>query len=70
MLSRGFTLFEVILYVAIMSIVIYFVGGFAYNIYMGKDKIEAIQEINSNGRFMMDTMTRAIEKSTIINKTE
>lgn len=65
--SRGFTLFEVILYIAILSVVVYFVGGFAYNLYQGKDKIEALQEVNSNGRFMLDTMTRSIEQATAIN---
>lgn len=62
-IKKGFTLFEVILYVAILSIVVYFIGGFAFNLYMGKDRIENVQEINTNGRFMIDTMTSAIEQS-------
>ncbi len=69
-LVRGFTLFEVLIYVAIFSIVIYFIGGFAYNIYMGKDRIEALQDINTNGRFMIDTVSQYIEKSTNISTNE
>lgn len=65
--NRAFTLFEVIIYVAIFSVVMYFIGGFAYNIYMGKERISAIQDINTNGRFIMDTMTSAIEQAEIIN---
>lgn len=65
--TRAFTLFEVIIYVAILGIVVYFIGGFAYNVYMNKERISALQEVNSNGRFMIDTMTRAIEQSTEIN---
>jgi Tfp pilus assembly protein FimT len=61
---QGFTLFEVVVYVAIFSIVIYFIGGFGYNIYMGKDRIEALQDINANGRLMLDSMSQAVEQST------
>lgn len=68
--NRAFTLFEVILYVAILSTVMYFIGGFAYNLYMGKEKINALQDINTNGRFMLETMTRAIEQAEVININE
>ncbi len=66
-MQKGFTLFEVLIYVAILSVILYFVGGFAYNIYMGKDKIEAIQKVNENGRFMLDTISDYVEKATEIN---
>lgn len=62
-LNRGFTLLEVVVYVAILSVIIYFIGGFAYNIYTNKDRVETVQEINSNGRFMLDTLTQAVEQS-------
>jgi Tfp pilus assembly protein PilE len=65
-LRNGFTLFEVILYVAIFSVIMYFIGGFAYNLYMDKDRLDALQDINSNGRFLMDTMTQSIEQSTTL----
>lgn len=61
--TKGFTLFEVILYVAIFAIVAYFIGGFAYNLYTGRDRIVAQEEINTNGRFMLDTITRAVEQA-------
>lgn len=66
-LKNGFTLFEVIIYVAILSIIMYFIGGFAYNIYVGKDKVEALQDINNNGRLMLDTISRYIEQAETIN---
>ncbi len=69
-MNRGFTLFEILLYVAILAIVAYFIGGFAFNIYNGKERISVIQDLNDNGRFMIDTMTKAIEQSTNINGTE
>jgi prepilin-type N-terminal cleavage/methylation domain-containing protein len=62
-MRHGFTLFEVLIYVAILSVVLYFVGGFAYNIYMGKDRINAVQDLNSNGRFMLDTITSNVGDS-------
>ncbi len=65
--KAGFTLFEVLIYVGILSIIIYFIGGFAYNIYMGKDRIEALQDINNNGRLMLDTISRYIEQAQTIN---
>ncbi len=68
--KSGFTLFEVLIYIGILSIVIYFIGGFAFNIYKGKDRIEALQDINSNGRFMTDTVSKYVEQSTqmIVNR--
>lgn len=66
-IKTGFTLFEVVVYVAIFSIVIYFIGGFAYNIYLGKDKLTAIQDINTNARFMLDEISRAVEQSSSID---
>ncbi len=60
---RGFTLFEVILYVSILGIIIYFVGGFAFNIYSSKSRTENLQDINTNARFMLDTITQNVEQS-------
>jgi Tfp pilus assembly protein PilE len=65
--EKGFTLFEVILYVAIFSIVAYFIGGFAYNLYTGRDRIVAQEEINTNGRFMLDTISSAVEQAVSVS---
>jgi Tfp pilus assembly protein PilE len=65
--DRGFTLFEVLIYVGIFAVVFYFIGGFAYNIYMGKDRIAAQQDINNNARFMLNSISDSVEQSSSIN---
>ena len=62
--NTGFTLLEMLIYVAIFSVIMYFIGGFAYNIYLGKDKLTALQDINTNARFMLNAISDSVEQST------
>ena len=56
----GFTLMEVILYLAIAGTVLYFIGGFAFNAIFGKSKIEAYQDINTNLEAVMNDLKDVI----------
>ncbi|MFA6446453.1 MAG: prepilin-type N-terminal cleavage/methylation domain-containing protein [Candidatus Paceibacterota bacterium] len=64
---KGFTLMEIIIYIAILGIVMYFVGGFALNAISNRDKIQNSQDINDNGRFMMTTISDQIQSADSIN---
>lgn len=65
--NRGMTLLEIVIYVAILGIVLYFVGGFALNAIFGKDRIANSQDINANGRFMLNTIFDDVEEATAVS---
>jgi hypothetical protein len=65
--TTGFTLIEVVLYLAIAGTVLYFVGGFTFNAIFGKAKIETIQNINQNNRSVLDEIGEAVGNSLEIN---
>lgn len=65
--KKGFTLIEVILYLAIAGIVLYFISAFAFNSIFGKSKIESVQEINQNGQSILNEISKDIVDSIEIN---
>ena len=64
---RGFTLLEAVLYLAIAGVVLYFVGGFAFNAFFGKGKIEATQNITEDSRGVLDNMSHSFENASGVN---
>lgn len=57
---KAFTLIELIIYVAIVSVVLILISGFAWNIIYGNAKNAALREIQQNARFAMEKITQAI----------
>jgi prepilin-type N-terminal cleavage/methylation domain-containing protein len=61
--DRGFTLIEMILYLAIAGTILYFIGGFAFDAIFGKSKIETVQDVNQNSQAVLDEMSKTINDS-------
>jgi type II secretory pathway pseudopilin PulG len=68
--TKGFTLIEAILYLAIAGTIIYFVSGFAFNAIFGQEKIQEVQDIDISGRSMLDDIVDSIGSSVDINNDE
>ena len=66
-MNRGFTLIEVIIYVAIFAIVLYFIGGFVFNGVTSSSKIQSWQEVNDSGRFVTQKILESVQSSQGIN---
>ncbi|MEI6397077.1 MAG: prepilin-type N-terminal cleavage/methylation domain-containing protein [Candidatus Taylorbacteria bacterium] len=64
---RGFTLIEIIIYVAILAIILYFISGFIFNGVNSSSKIQAWQEVNDNGRFISNKILEAVQSSKGVN---
>ena len=58
--DRGFTLIELIIYIAIVSGVLTLASGFMWNIIEGNAKATSYKEIQQNLRFAMEKMTRSV----------
>lgn len=56
----GFTLIELIIYIAIVAIILAISSDFAWNIIQGDIKTTSLREVQQNGRFSMEKITRAI----------
>jgi len=65
--ESGFTLIEVIIYVAILGIILFFIGGFIFNGVNSASKIQAWQEVNDNGRFVENKVLEAVQSSQGVN---
>lgn len=59
----GFTLIEIILYIAIIAVFLVSVSYFALEILSGKAKVQASQEVQQNVRFVLEVMTQKIRGS-------
>ncbi len=64
---RGFTLIEVLIYLAIVSGVMIAATTFAWNVIGGKTKSQATQEVEANGRFIMNHLTKEIRLAEAVN---
>lgn len=60
---RGFTLIEIILYVALVSIILVAVTYFFIDATRSQARAYVIGEVNQNFRFCMDRMVRAIRQA-------
>ncbi|MBI2337948.1 type II secretion system protein [Candidatus Daviesbacteria bacterium] len=64
---RGFTLIELILYIAIITIVMSALIPFAWNIIGGSVKSSALQEVSSQARFVSERIKYEIRNANDIN---
>lgn len=67
MKNKGFTLVELIIYIAIIGTIFIVMTGFLWNVILGNIKETAYQEIQQNSRFAMIKITQEIKKATGIN---
>lgn len=61
--SNGITILEFIIYFAITLIMLTILVQTSMNIFSGREKVKAHQELNRNGRNAMDEITNAILES-------
>ena len=66
-INSGFTLIEIIIYVAILGIILFFLAGFIFNGVNSGSKIQAWQEVNDNGRFIENKILEAVQSSQGVN---
>ena len=57
---KGFTLIELIIYIAIISIILTFTFGYAWNVIYGGVKTASYREVQQNGRLAMEKIARVI----------
>jgi len=57
---KGFTLIELIVYIAIVSIVLTLVTSFGLDVVYGNIKAQTVRETQQNARFAMEKITRSI----------
>lgn len=58
--KKGYTLIEMIIYIAIVTGVLVMASSFAWNIINNKSKSQAVREVQENGRFIMEKLTQGI----------
>ena len=61
--NKGFTLVELIIYLAIVGTVLVFTTYFAIDIIHGRVKANVLQEVHQNFRFAMGKMTQEIRRA-------
>lgn len=62
----GFSLLELLLYIAILAIITTFVTGAFFSINQGRARVEAITEVNSNLRLAITMIGQDVKKATYI----
>jgi Tfp pilus assembly protein PilE len=62
-LVTGFTLIEVILYLAIAGTVLYFISGFSFNAIFDKSKIEVLQDVDQTSQLIFDDINSTISEA-------
>jgi type II secretory pathway pseudopilin PulG len=63
MKCNGFTLIEFVLYFAITTIVLTLIVQISMNVFIGKEKIEAHQEVGRNGRSAINEIIQIVSES-------
>jgi competence protein ComGC len=58
--SRGFTLVEFLIYFFILGIVLTLIIEISTNVFIGKEKIEAHQEVGQNGRDVINEIIEGV----------
>lgn len=66
-MRNAFTLIEILIYLAIISLILVMVVNFLWSIVFGNIKESSHQEIQQNARFVLTKMTQEIKKATAIN---
>jgi prepilin-type N-terminal cleavage/methylation domain-containing protein len=62
----GFSLLELLLYIAILAIITTFVAGAFFSIDQGRARVEASTEVNANLRFAVEKMTQDIRNASAV----
>lgn len=65
--NQGFTLVELIIYIAIFAVILVLITGFFWSIIFGNIKESSLREVQQNGRFALTKITREIKKAAGIN---
>jgi len=65
--KSGFTLVELVIYIAIFATILLLIIGFLWMIVLGNIKETAYEEVQQNGRFAITKMTQEIKKATGID---
>ena len=66
-LDRGFTMIEMVLYIALVSIIVVFSSLFIHALLQSKTKSRAIVEVEEQGVQMLNIVTQSIRNSQAIN---
>jgi len=59
--NKGFTLVELMIYITMVAGILIVATSFAWNVINNRTKSFAIQEVEENGRFIMDKITRTAQ---------
>lgn len=65
-LQKGFSLLELLIYIAILAIISTFVTGAFFSINQGRARVEAATEVNSNLRFAIEKMSQEIKSASTV----
>lgn len=66
-LQKGFTLIEALVYVALVSGILVAATSFAWNIVNNRTTVFTTQEVEQNGRFIMQKISRIFQEANQIN---
>lgn len=58
--NKGFTLLEFLLYIGLVGIILTVSGAIGLNVFFGKAKLMAIEEVSQNARFTMEKVARVV----------
>ncbi len=64
---KGFSLIEILIYLAIIALIVVVLANFAINFFSAKTKAETMREVEQNMRFAQEKMTRTIRNAAGIN---
>ena len=65
--KKGFTLVEILLYIALVAVIITSITYFTWDVIYGGIKTYVMREVQQNARFSLERMTYEIEKAQGIN---
>lgn len=68
--NKGFTLIEIIIYIFLAVAILLVASSFAWQIFDNKTKALAIQEVQQNGRFILEKLTQEIHQARDINPSD
>jgi len=61
--NQGFTLVELIVYIAVSSFVLAAIGGLVWMLMQSRAKSQAIAEVEQQGALIMDTITQSVRNA-------
>jgi len=66
-MNRGFTLIEFIVYIGIVGVVLLVAGAITLNIFYGKAKLTAVEEVSQNARFAVEKIAYTIRNAQAVD---